>query len=196
MSYPEWIRDEARALHMQGMKPPTIAKELQRRFPDEELPDERTVRIWRSRWETDQSGPWQLSGKGDPATLLPVLRVLIEETRGKVRTVTNLEAEELSRLAPAAPDMPALGMLNWARGMIEARAARAPVDPLIHYLCFRPWQDGGRSYLAAADAGWIKELRSFCPSDEGWLPINSRQKRGSFGAQAVIRGRSGGAGSV
>jgi hypothetical protein len=184
------MKDAGRRLFIQGMKPPSIAKELEALFPDaDRWPGERLVRDWSKKWGVDQSGPWAFDGSGDPALLLSVLVALIEETAGKVSSLTVAEAGELSRLGRSVAGMPALGMYNWARAMIAARVAREPVDPLLHYVCFRPWEDGGRRYVAAADAGWITELRSFCPSDAEWLALNARQKRGSFAVQASIRGR-------
>jgi len=189
-NYPPAMKDAGRRLFIQGMKPPSIAKALETLFPDaERWPGERTVRDWSEWWGADQSGPWAFDGNDDPALLFSLLAALIEETAGTVNALTVAEAEELSRLGRSVEGMPAFGMYNWARAMIAARAAREPVDPLLHYVCFRPWEDEGRRYVAAADAGWITELRSFCPGDAEWLPTNARQKRSGFSAQAWIRGR-------
>jgi len=192
-NYPPAMKDAGRRLFIQGMKPPSIAKELEKLFRDaEKWPDERTVREWSKKWGTDQSGPWAFNGEGDPALLIPLLAALIEVSAGKVNSLTVAEAGELTGLGRSVERMPALGMYNWARAMIAARAAREGVDPLVHYVCFRPWEDRGQRYLAAADSGWIPELRSFCPGDEAWLSMNTRQKRGGFTVGAVIRARAGG----
>jgi hypothetical protein len=194
-NYSEAMKDAGRRLFIEGMRPPSIARELEVLFPDaERWPDERTVRGWSKKWGIDQSGPWAFGGDGDPAIVLPMLAALIEETAGKISSVTNAEAGELTRLGHSVDGMPALGMYNWARAMIATRAAQEPLEPLLHYVSFRPWEDEGRRYLAAADAGWIKELRSFCPGDAAWLPVQSRRIQGGLEIGAWISRRSGGRG--
>ena len=85
-------------------------------------------------------------------------------------------------LGPGEP----IGMYHWARAMIAARAADEPVTSLLQYVAFNPWEDGGKEYLVAFNAGWVTELRAFCPGDEAWLGIDETRRRGEFTGDAVI----------
>jgi hypothetical protein len=179
-NYSPAMKDYARSLYFSGMRPPAITRALADRYHDERLPDERTVRTWTQGGREDESGPWTMIAQGDPKVVLPVLRALIEASKGKVTVLTNAEAEELSRLGCGVDEMPAIGMYHWARAMIATRNAEEPVGPLLHYLAFRPWKDHGQEYTRAFAAGWVTELRAFCPEDVEWLNVvASRRQRSS-----------------
>ena len=187
-NYSQAVRDTAHQLFLRGMRSTTIAKQLPEIFPRaKRLPDDRLIRTWMEQWRDDQSGPWQMEDQGDPAILLHVLRTLIVATQGKVTDLTASEAEELTRLGRSTQGMPPIGMYNWARAIIAARAADEPVTSLIHYLAFTPWtKDGEKDYVAAFNMGWITELRALCPGDEAWLGMGATRSRTPLGAEAVI----------
>lgn len=178
-NYPAWMVDAARGLYLDGYIPSRIADQLGRVFPAApRMPDERTLRMWAKRWQSDTSGSWLLDNPAaDPGIVLPLLADLVEATGGRIKSVTNAQAMLLTSLCRALPDMPVVTKYNWSRAFIAARD-REPTDALIHYLAFSPWRDHGVRYLAAFSRGWIRELRSFSPDDAEWLPPGSPIRRG------------------
>ena len=178
-NYPAWMVDAARGLYLDGYIPSRIADQLGKVFPAApRMPDERTLRMWAKRWQSDTSGPWLLDNPAaDPGIVLPLLADLVEATGGRIRSVTNAEAMLLTSLGRALPDMPVVTKYNWSRAFIAARD-REPTDALIHYLAFTPWRDHGVRYLAALSQGRIAELRSFSADDAEWLPPGSRIRSG------------------
>lgn len=146
-------------LAVQGHQPKEIHRLLLEEFGEDSI-SIRTVKDIRK--ETldgrDPANDWSPHGKepADVALVLPVLAAVIASTSGRVRTLTNEEADWIARISRWASDTPAWTCYRLAVRFAAATSKGDDTRPLEEYLAFAPWRDQ-RPYRTAAAYGWITD---------------------------------------
>ena len=125
------------------------------------LPSLRTIqRILRELPKADDSGEWSLASadKADAPPVLEVLREVIEQTEGRIRTLTLKEADLISKLRSAAPALSPWRTYTVARTYIrhEARGdSTEELDATLAFLGGGTRRDFARWSKAVAE-GWVQ----------------------------------------
>ena len=140
------------------------------------VPSKRTIEFIagpiRRQKRGDTGDTWNFaSSEGDEARLLlPILRWAIEESHGKVLSLTTLQAQWIYRIVSAVPDIPAETAFRRGVFMALVELNGGPLaeaeQALQHFLAFRPWDDMGAAYVDARWHGLISDPpqpRSFDP---------------------------------
>lgn len=113
----------------------------------------------------DPSAPWTLASPSPAAAdqVLDVLAAVVEETNGRVSSVTQLEAEWISRLRAARPDLPGWECWFLARLYIMRTGRHESTADLDMYLAFAPWRDDEHAdrYVDAISAAGIAPALPF-----------------------------------
>jgi hypothetical protein len=130
------------------------------------IPTLRTVqRLVAEHRPADASGRWDFApgAAGDARTVLRVMARVTEVMEG-APVISNAEAEWITALAAANPDLTDFGLWFLARMYRAREAAGVPTPDLDALLAFSPWSQGEEGWLRyrrAADAGWIVEAPAF-----------------------------------
>src|SRR6266571_2388636 len=130
------------------------------------LPTLRTVqRIVSERTPRDKSGPWTMQDAGpDARTVLDVLAAAIEQTEGRVTTVSRDEAAWVVRLSQVTSGLWPYELWQLARLYVGRVSRGESASDLEAFLAYAPWRDGEagwQRYDGAVDAGWLRPIPSF-----------------------------------
>lgn len=146
-------------------EPAEIERALaQRGDLDRPLPTLPTIRdIVKERRPADPSGTWAISDtedESDAATVLALLRDVIDGSDGRIRAFTRHETTWLLRVARAAPGLASWGVWRTAREYIRREALNLDTNALTHFLAYRPWSSDAHAhaYLDAVYAGRIEQI--------------------------------------
>jgi hypothetical protein len=160
---------------------PSIAAQLERdpRFAGR-APALETVKKYlrRSRARRRVGEPWQLEPDADPdpRTVLDVLAVVVEETRGGVSHLTDREAGWVSTIVRAAPSIPL-----WDAWVLGRLAGEQPerIPAIQTWLAFEPWTTAGwQRYDAVRAAGAVGEPPlSYLPGGKRYESVSDLQAR-------------------
>jgi len=132
------------------------AAEIHRELGDRPDLSERTIRTAVSKLRGhDLSAPSHLEKGGDvdAALVLPVLGAVIEQSEGRIRTLTRAQAEWITSIRRAAPDL--TDPLHVYELALVALGGKA--EHVEQQLAFRPWlSDEHRARWETAKAkGWV-----------------------------------------
>ncbi len=138
---------------LDGKNAAEIHGELEHRA---DRPTDRTIRsAVRKLRGHDLSGPSHLEKGGDvdAALVMPVLGAVIEQSEGRIRTLTRAQAEWITSIRRAAPDL--TDPLHVYELALVALGGKA--EHVEQQLAFRPWlSDEHRARWETAKAkGWV-----------------------------------------
>ena len=157
----EFIRELVR----RHLSPPQILKELksQERF-SQRVPSLRQIQRLKAKWSpSDPSAPWSLTDgdeESDPALVLPVLAVVISETKGRKTRLTKAEAQSITRIRRIAPDCDPWDAYVFARLYLLKEQADIPSVDIDAYLAYAPWRgkQEAQAYGQALEEGWVSNV--------------------------------------
>lgn len=107
----------------------------------------------------DLGDPWSLDPDDPvPPALLEVLALLVQQSRGKRRSLTRREVRWLRAVHAAAPDLPPWTMFELAHEYMLAEDQEGGADGLDAILAFAPWRDTEHceAFLKVVNEGWVK----------------------------------------
>ncbi len=155
------------------MGPTQIWKALATLFRDREPPSRRTIqgRV-RELLPPDPSETWRLREADDDAELvLSVLHAVIERTEGRCSHFTLAEAEIISQIHRAAPDLSPWDVYEQARLYLaaDAREDGEAIKGLEAHLAYAPWRSPEHSdrWGRAQRLGWVPGPRQIVAFDSG-----------------------------
>ncbi len=171
-STPQDVIDEIHRLAAQGWKPAEIDRHLSlhEKFRDRAPRSLKTVRdIAAEVTPRDESGDWSFARAhtSEAELVLPVLAAVVENTAGRVRRVSNREAEWIARMREAVSDIPLWWSYLFARRFLVAQERGESTAPLDEFLAFAPWREGSR-YGDAYLLGWIEWLEGWARGEWPW----------------------------
>jgi len=126
-----------------------------------------------------KSETWSLStaGGSEAQPVLAALRVAIQESQGQILSFDNHEADWISRIISAAPDIPKLSALLRALALAAIERDGASLEgteralfessmedaerALQIFLAYRPWVDEGGAYVEARTSGVVPAPAQF-----------------------------------
>jgi hypothetical protein len=162
-------------MHVAGQKPPAIltALDLDPKFQNMKKPSLRTVQSWTAsaEWSPEvDTQRWGLAdAKGDEAPIvLETLAGVIEETAGKVSSLSRVEACWIVRVARAAPDLSPWQRYVFARSYIGQMAAKESTANLDLTLAFAPWRDTADRLARAGARHWLPRGTYIGPYPGKW----------------------------
>ena len=158
------VRTEIEEQAIKGTGPAAIERNLKGKpkWVKLGIPHIKTIQaIARENTPKDPSSPWKLADADgqDAALVLPVLAALIEESEGRLNTISNERAEWIIRLSRVAGDLPPWTIYRMAHAYMLRVERQDATDILDGFLAFAPWRDAAAKerYDKAVKAGWTSE---------------------------------------
>lgn len=161
------IKDRIDELMLAHFSAPAILRELDRLKTAGELtgqvPGLRTIqRLMAEIKKRDQSGPWSFgdSAELDSAPVLDALAAILVDSAGRIQSVTRREAELITRVARARPEIPPDDQWRIARQYIARAEQGEEATDLDILLALAPWRsDEARvRYSKLASDGHIPRI--------------------------------------
>lgn len=144
-------------LDQKGVVPKQILDDVKQTFPDQSLSASTLSRILRdqraTRRDTEAWSPHEAVNGVDVSAALPALAPLIASSEGRRQRLSLAEAQRITFVRRAAPDIP----IELAFRVAQMYARTTPEALLDAYLAFAPWRGDRerRAYLHAIDEEWL-----------------------------------------
>ena len=156
-------------------------------FGDEVVPGVRTLHnIIRDKEVVDSSALWTVTsdtvGADHIPLVMPVVKAVVENTKGLRKGVTDAEAACVVRVRLAAPGLKPWNAYLLAQLYLRRHARKESTIDLDLQLAFAPWEGGTatKTYLDAVGKGWVPAPPYFIePAQDHISAVTPVQQRSS-----------------